>query len=260
MPPNMPMVNRDRIRLHFYDQGRGAPLLLLHAYPLTGESFRAQWEGLPGVRVIAPDHRGFGQSEPGEGPLTMEQIAEDALAILDSLGIEQAAVGGVSMGGYAAMALLREAPSRVTALALMDTHPRPDDEAGVARREAQAEELLARGIDAAVAAVPKLLAPGASPEVRARVEALVRQNRPQAAAAAQRGMAMRHDSRELLKRFFGKALVLGGEHDGITPPAVLREMAELIDGATVEIVEGAGHLAHLERPEVVNRALQALVR
>ena len=255
----MPALERDRVTLHFYDHGEGRPLLLLHAFPLAGESFRPQWEGLSGVRVIAPDHRGFGRSEGDGEVLTMEQIAEDALAILDSLGIEQTAIGGVSMGGYAAMALLREAPSRVTALALLDTHPRADDEAGKAKREAQARELLARGLDAAIEGVPKLLSPNARPDVRARVEAIVRTNRPERLAAAQRGMAERSDSRELLKRFSGPALVLGGADDAITPPAVLREMAELIDGAQVEIVEGAGHLAHLERPDAVNRALQRLL-
>ena len=105
----MPEFTHQGRRIHFLDEGRGLPVLLLHAFPLSSEMFRPQIEALASqCRILAPDLRGFGKSDPGEGPTQMSDFAEDALALLDHLGIDSAVVGGVSMGGYASMALLRQ--------------------------------------------------------------------------------------------------------------------------------------------------------
>ena len=253
----MPYFTIEGRAYHYRDVGRGRPLLLLHGFPLTGASFWPQLDAPPkGTRLIVPDHRGFGQSAPGEGPTTMEAIASDALALLDELKISQLAVGGVSMGGYASMALLRLAPARVTRLVLVDTWCGAEDEAGKARREATAQELEAKGMEPLVAAMmPRLLAPEAPDEVRRRVEAMMRAGNPKAAAAAARGMGLRGDQRELLSRFAGPALVVVGSLDPITPPERARQMAGLIQGSRLLELEGAGHLANLERPEAFNAAL-----
>ena len=127
----MGTVSVEGIPLFFRDVGQGLPVLLLHAFPLTGEAFRPQFDSELSrrYRFIVPDHRGFGQSALGVGPTTMGRIAEDSLAILDHLKIDGAVVGGVSMGGYAAMALLRADPSRVKGLVLIDTQATADDDA-----------------------------------------------------------------------------------------------------------------------------------
>src|SRR5262245_42983010 len=144
-------VEVDGVTISFHDVGSGPPVLLLHGFPLTSESARPQLEALgKKFRVIAPDHRGFGQSALGSGPTEMSRIARDALAVLDSLGIKRAVVGGVSMGGYAAMAMLREDAGRVAALMLIDTQATADDEAGKARRAETAKAVEARGAQALV--------------------------------------------------------------------------------------------------------------
>lgn len=240
---------------HYRDVGEGQPLLLLHGFPLTGASFWPQLDAPPkGARLIVPDHRGFGGS--AFGPLSMDAIASDALALLDHLKVPQAAVGGVSMGGYATMALLRRDPARVTKLVLIDTQCTADDDAGKARRRAVADETLARGMDPLVAAMmPKLIAPAAPDEVRRRVEAMMRSVDPKTAAAASLAMGTRSDSRELLSRFAGPALVVVGSEDPITPLAKAKELAGLLAGARLVVLEGAGHLANLEQPEAFNAAL-----
>ena len=245
-------------RAYFYrDVGAGQPLLLLHGFPLNGASFWPQLDAPPkDVRLIVPDHRGFGQSARGEGPLSMEAFASDALALLDALKIPAAGVGGVSMGGYVAMALLRLDPARVSKLVLIDTQCSADDEAGKARREATAVELEARGMGPLVEAMmPKLLAARAPDEVRRRVEAMIRSVEPKSAAAASRAMAARADSREIVSRFAGPALVAVGSQDVITPPAKAKELAALMGGSRLVELEGAGHLANLEKPEAFNAAL-----
>ena len=118
--------------------GQGEPLLLLHGFPFTSESLWPLLEAPPrGLELIVPDLPGFGQSAPLSGPtLTMEAIASWALGLLDALGLTTCHLGGVSMGGYAALALTRLDPSRVRSLTLVGSHPFADDAAGVARREA----------------------------------------------------------------------------------------------------------------------------
>src|SRR5260370_17762304 len=104
--------------------------LLLQAFPLNGATFAAKVSALSGkYRFIVPDHRGFGRSGAAQGVTEMSRLAKDALAILDALDVRSAVVGGVSMGGYASMALAREDPGRVRPLALADTQPMPDPEA-----------------------------------------------------------------------------------------------------------------------------------
>ena len=83
---------------HYRDVGEGRPVLLLHGFPLTGSSFWPQLDAVPeGVRLIVPDHRGFGQSARGEGALSIAGFAADAFALLDALKVSQVTVGGVSM-------------------------------------------------------------------------------------------------------------------------------------------------------------------
>ncbi len=250
----MPFVELAGRKLHYQDVGAGLPVLLLHGFPFSAESFWPQLEAPPkGVRYLAPDHRGFGQSALGPGVSTMEALADDALALLDALRIHAAVVGGVSMGGYVAIALLRKNPGRVKGLMLFDTQAAADDEAGKARREAVAKDTEAKGMTPIVEAMmPKLFAPTAPAAAKARVEKIMRETNPLAAAAASRGMASRTDGKDILPRFAGPCLVVVGAEDAITPVERARQLAALVPGAQLEIVPGAGHLANLEQPAAVN--------
>jgi pimeloyl-ACP methyl ester carboxylesterase len=224
--------------------------------------FDGQLRALAGqVRLVVPDLRGFGLSATGEGPTTMETLAEDALALLDHLRIEAAVVGGVSMGGYAAFQLLRRDPGRVRGLVLADTQVGADDEAGRLGRETLAQEVLGAGMDVLVQRqLPRLLAPAAAPDVQAQVEQLMRANSPQGAAAALRGMALRGDSRDILARFAGPVLVVVGAQDVLTPPEKARAMASLVATSTFVEIPGAGHLANLEAPAAFNDALKRFLQ
>ncbi|MDP2272092.1 MAG: alpha/beta hydrolase [Archangium sp.] len=238
-------------RPSFYeDRGEGVPLLLFHGFPFSSQSFWPQLAAPPkGVRLLAPDHRGFGQSAPGPGVSTMEAMAEDGLALLDALGIQSALVGGVSMGGYVAIALTRLDPGRVQGLVLIDTQSTADDEAGRARRETTALDVEKNGVAGLVSGMlPKLMAAGVAPETKARVEKLMLAQSAQAVAAASRGMASRIDGKDILSRFSGPCSIIVGAEDQITPVEKAKLMQSLVGGSTLEVIEGAGHLSNLERP------------
>jgi len=245
------------VRLHYQDSGSGVPVLLLHAFPLSGALFDGQVTALSRqARFVVPDLRGFGQSALGDGPTSMQQLAEDALLLLDRLGIGAAVVGGVSLGGYVSLALLRHDPGRVRGLVLADTQMGADDDVGRAGREILAQDVLAHGSDVLVERLlPRLLSPAATASVRAALAQQIRATEPAAAAAALRGMALRPDSRDILSRFSGPVLVAVGVEDALTPPAKAREMASVAPQASLVEIPGAGHLANLEAPGPFNAAL-----
>ena len=129
----------DGATIEYEATGSGTALLLLHAFPLGLFMWDAQVGALAAAcRVVRFDARGFGGSSLGEGPLTMERIADDGAALLDHLGIDEAVVGGCSMGGYAALAFVRRHPQRLLGLVLQDTRAGADTAEAKANRAALA--------------------------------------------------------------------------------------------------------------------------
>ncbi len=250
--------------LEYAVSGDGPALLLLHAFPLGLFMWEAQAEALAAShRVIRFDARGFGGSDPGQGPLTMEGIADDGALLLDHLGVAKAVVGGCSMGGYAAFAFVRRHPQRLAGLVLQDTRAGADTDEAKAGRAALAGKVLAEGASAAVSAfLPKLVGETTKRERELLVDGLrerILATSPQAIADALHGLAARADSRPTLAEVRVPTLVLVGTEDVLTPPAESEAMAAAIAGARLEVVPRAGHLANLERPDAVNAALSAFL-
>lgn len=249
-----------------YDEGgRGEAFVLLHGFPFDRSMWREQSEFLSAsFRVIAPDLRGLGETPLGDvDAATMDEMAEDLAALLDALNVERTVLGGLSMGGYVAFEFVRRFPGRVRALVLADTRPQADDDDGRRAREENAQKVLREGMRPLVdSMLPKLLS-ASTRERRAdvveRVSAMMLAVRPEGAAAALRGMAVRRDQTELLSRIDVPTLVLVGTEDAITPPSDAEAIAAKIRGARLVRVEGAAHLSNVERPEEFNRALSDFV-
>jgi len=249
------------IRVHYADEGAGPAVMLLHAFPLSGAMWGPQVEALRGrYRLIVPDLRGFGLSDAPPGPYSMEQQADDAVALLDQLGVERAALCGLSMGGYIALAIMRAYPGRVAALALCDTRAGADSEEGRAGREANARLAEERG-PAAIAdkLIPGLVAPAAPEELRAELRALIAANSADGIAGALRGMAQRPDSAPGLAAIGVPTLVVVGTEDGLTPPAEAQALHAAIGGSRLVEIAGAGHLSNMERPAEFSAALGAFL-
>ena len=125
----------------YREAGKGPPVLLLHAFPLASAMWREQIRALQGnYHVAAPDVRGFGSTPAFTGPPSVDQMADDAAALLDELNITgPIVVGGLSMGGYVALAFARRHAARLRALVLADTRAEPDDAAGRANRDKMIE-------------------------------------------------------------------------------------------------------------------------
>jgi len=105
------------VDLHVREAGSGLPVVLLHAFPLSSAMWLEQRNGLGDLcRVVTPDLRGFGGSQLGYDEPSLDHMADDIAALLDKLALDRVVLGGLSMGGYAAMAFLRRHGDRVSAL------------------------------------------------------------------------------------------------------------------------------------------------
>ena len=250
----------NNFNLVYTDTGIGRPIVLIHGYPFNRSLWSEQEIVLStGYRVIVPDLRGFGDSDAVPGTATMSDMAQDVALLLNHLGIARATICGLSMGGYVALALYKQLPSRVRALVLADTRAQADTEEAKAARFQQAEKALSEGMAGiADAMLPKLLTPetvSKRPEVVKHVRDMMLQAKPEGAAAALRGMAERDDQTELLAKITVPALVLVGAGDAITPVADSEKMHRAIPDSRLVILENAGHLSNLERTEQFNDAL-----
>jgi pimeloyl-ACP methyl ester carboxylesterase len=245
------------------DVGRGLPVVLLHAFPLNRSMWEPQIAALFGeCRCIVPDLRGFGDS-PKSGPYSMDVLADDVIALLDALLVEQAVFAGLSMGGYVAFDVWRRHRRRVRALVLADTRAAADTDDGRRKRD----DLIALARASGPAAVAEKQVTGLigkttrerQPELVARLRAEMSGASVEGIIGALEAMKARPDSTSLLAGIDVPTLVVVGDEDAITPAKEARQMHERIPGSRLEVIPSAGHLSNLERPAAFNAALSDFV-
>jgi pimeloyl-ACP methyl ester carboxylesterase len=168
------------------------------------------------------------------------------------------ALAGLSLGGYIAFEILRQAPDRVARLGLLDTSARPDTPEQTERRHAQiALARAGRLADVIEQQLPLFVHRDRLDDeaLRAVVTLMAQETGPETFIREQLAIMSRPDSRADLAAVRCPTLVLVGDSDALTPPYLAAEMADAIDGASLVTVAGCGHLTTLERPEPVTRAL-----
>jgi pimeloyl-ACP methyl ester carboxylesterase len=252
--------------VEYDDAGRGRPLVLLHAFPLSRAMWPSQLAELAhDGRVIAPDLRGFGGTSPFAGPPALEQMADDVAALLDALGVREPVVlGGLSMGGYVALAFVRRHAARLRGLILADTRAEADSAEGKANRDrliAFARAHPAR--DVVEQMLPKLLGEATRtrhPEVVEEVRRIGSAQTAEGIIGALEAMRDRPDSTALLRRVAVPTLVVVGGEDALTPPALAEAMVGALPDARLATVEWAGHLSNLEQPGAFNEAVRSFLR
>lgn len=256
----MTRIQINNIDLAYTDTGAGRPILFIHGYPFN----RSLWaEQIPALstnhRIIAPDLRGFGDSDASQEPSTMNQFAADVAALMDHLEIPRATIAGLSMGGYVALAFYKRFPDRVRALVLADTRAQADTEEGKQTRDQQAEKALSEGMAGiADAMLPKLLTPetvSKRPEIVKFVRDMMLKTKPEGAAAALRGMAERENQTGLLPKISVPTLIIVGAEDAITPVADSEKLHHAIASSRLVVLEHAGHVSNVERTQQFNDAV-----
>jgi pimeloyl-ACP methyl ester carboxylesterase len=249
------------IRMGYDMEGNGTPLVLLHGFPLNRAMWRAQVAGLRDrFTVIAPDFRGFGDSEIPRDPMSMDAYAQDVLALLDALGCPRFALGGLSMGGYVAFRVMALAAERVSALLIADSRAEPDTEEGRQRRHAAVARIENEG---PAGYLEEFAGQLVGPTTRAQRPGVVQAVREiigtppaRSLTAALSAMASRPDSRSLLGEVKVPALVVVGEEDTLTPPEAAEAMVAALPNARLVRIPAAGHMSNLEAPEAFTRAVR----
>jgi len=249
------------VELNVYDQGNGDPLLFVHGFPLNHTMWQQQLKMFAETnRVIAPDLRGFGESTVADGPLSMEQFAEDLNGLLDTLGVEQPiCYCGLSMGGYIAWPFLQHYGPRVGSLILCDTRSAADTNDAAENRRKLATAVLKNGSNvAAEGMLPKLVSPPTlkeRPQIVDSLRAMILATEPASIAGALEGMAVRPDSTESLGEIQVPTLVIVGVDDELTSPAEMSSLAGRIPNSVFVEIPGAGHMSVMENPAAVNEAI-----
>lgn len=252
-------------QLFYTTLGTGPSVVLLHPTPVD-HRFWMPVAGMLAARyqVIVPDLRAHGQSEAGEGPITMEKLGADAVRLLDSLNLNTAIFAGCSIGGYTLYELWRTAPDRVRALGFCCSRPQPDNDAARAKRQENIGKIRERGsadfIESTLQTVIGQTARSRWPQKVAEAREMMQAVSPAALIAIQQGLAGRPDSVATARTIRVPCCVIAGGEDSGSPPADMRLLAEQIRnggyGAEYHEIPDAGHFAPFEQPETVGRILR----
>ena len=234
----------------------GVPIVFLHGVGSDKSVWAPQLEHFGARRrAIAVDYPGYGESDPAEPGTSRDDYATEVLAAMDALGVEQAHVCGLSLGGVIAIAIHHAAPKRCASLILADTFAvHPDGQAIYERSVAASEQMS----ELAAARTPVLLAPGASEDLHQEVRETMARIDPEAFRIGAEAVWLA-DQRDRVAAIQVPTLILVGAEDSVTPPELSHELADIISGAGLHELAGAGHLSNIERPGDFNDAVQAFI-
>jgi pimeloyl-ACP methyl ester carboxylesterase len=247
--------------LHWREAGAGDPVLFIHGYPFNRTMWDPQLAAVAaGWRFVAPDLRGFGESPAiGQGPITMDALADDMIALLDHLSIKQAVICGSSMGGYVALSMVMRYPERVRALVLVATRANADGPETQKNRHALAARARREGAQPVIASMlPKLVSAHTrmkQPQVVEKIRTMIEGTSADTLARALEGMAQRADYTQDLTRITVPTMVIRGELDEIIPAGDMELIARTVRGARHEVIALVAHMPNLEASDVFNKTL-----
>lgn len=238
------------------------PLVFVHGFPLDHTMWRNQLAHFAKSRqVIAPDLPGFGQTPLDCETKTIETYADGVDSVLTALGVAQPVIlCGLSMGGSIALQFALRHRNRLAGLIICDARAAADTEEAKQVRRNVADRALREGPSFMADTIETRLISESTarsqPNIKQELAEVIRRTPAQGVAAGSLALGSRADVTEKLHEIDVPALVIVGEHDVISPPAEMRGIADRLPQATFVEVAGAGHMAPLEAPDVVNAAIE----
>jgi pimeloyl-ACP methyl ester carboxylesterase len=246
------------------DRGTGPAIVFLHGHPFSRAMWAPQVEALSDeFRVVAPDLPGYGASPPLAQIMSMRRLADEVVGLLDAIGVERAAVVGLSMGGLVAMELGLGYPERVDGLVLAATTAAPPTDVEAQRRRRAAADLEAHGMVAHTAEMlPRLFGPEGArdPALTVPIASTMLRTSPTGAAAALRGRAQRPDYEQLLRGLRPPALVIAGDSDAYSTKEVTDQLVAALPAPDVLFLPGIGHMPNLEAQSAFDDAVRGFAR
>jgi len=238
--------------------GQAIPILFLHGVGSDKSVWAPQLAHFGrSRRALALDYPGYGESDPGPPAATHDDFTSAILAAMDALAIDRAHVCGLSLGGVIAIAMHHSAPDRTRSLILADTFAAHPDGQGIYGRSVAASRSGTMR-ELAEARVDVLLAPGTDQQVRDAVVETMARIDPEAYRTGAAAVWLA-DQRDRVAGIAVPTLVLVGDEDIITPPALSHELADAIPDAALEVIAEAGHLANIEQPALFDAAVESFI-
>ena len=249
----MPTIRTSDAQLFYEVIGDGPSLVLLHPFPLNHNFWTAVAAQLASrYRLIIPDMRAHGASELGDGPATMQKLADDVARICREEKAGRTAFVGVSIGGYLLFEFWRRYREQVAALVLASTRAGAETPESKSARLQAADRVLREGTAGFIEEMlSKLLSPAtrtSRPDIVDAARKMMQAMSPEDVAGVQRGMAERPDSMGTLAAINISTLIIAGEEDSV-PLGEFELMRRGIAGSELRVIRRAGHYAALEKPE-----------
>lgn len=252
--------------ISYIDEGDlNAPVIIfVHGFPFNKWMWTKQiTEFKNNFRVIAYDVRGFGDSEMGNVKFSVQLFSLDLIGLMDALHIEKATLCGLSMGGYIAFSAMANFPHRFSRLVLCDTKCAGDDAGAKGKRMKTIDSIKENGKDKYVEESLKILfSPNsfvASPAIVSKIREMITVTSEDVLIRTLHALAERNDHCGLLPSLNVPVMLVVGRDDVLTPPGVMQKMHEKIPGSVIHVIENAGHLSPLEKPEKFNRLLNSFL-
>jgi 3-oxoadipate enol-lactonase len=245
------------LSVNTYGECRNQAVIFIHGFPYDSSMWENQIENLKNdYYCIAYDLRGLGESYVGDGQYTMEACADDLFSIIDELKLIKPVVCGLSMGGYIALRAAEKDQERFAAMILCDTRSDGDDNAGKLKRAAGINQINRDGLisftDPFVTNCFAEETPKSNEKMFLTVLNKTHKHDPIGVKGAMIAIMSRTETTAFLPRIKIPVLLLCGSFDKLTPPLLMRGMAEKIPGSEFAIIPQAGHMTPLENPGCVN--------
>ena len=254
-------VDVNGARIHYSSRGQGPVMFLIHGFPLNGNFFRDNVAALSkNYQVVTVDLRGFSQSTTDKAdPGSIGTYANDALAVMDKLGIKKAVIGGMSLGGQITLDLYRKAPERFSGMVLIATLANPASITEQNLWKGMSLQAQAYGVKSIVPELIKDMITGKTaasmPSTKKFIETLMKASSLEGIKQATNALATRPDSLPTLKTIRVPTLIVVGQEDTVYPVVFSQKMAQNIAGSKLVVVPGAAHAVNAENAAAANKAI-----
>jgi len=240
-------------------------IIFVHGFPFDHRMWDAQIEALSeDYYCITYDIRGLGESPAGDGQFTMESFVDDLETIIDELKLNLPVLCGLSMGGYISLRAVERMEKRFSALIICDTKALADDSAGKIKRAEGIKSINESGVEHFVEQfVPNCFSENFMIKNKPGYEEVLirsKSSSPIGVKGCLLAMAGRTDTALYLPNISIPTLVICGEEDKLTPPAVMKQMAAIINNSTFIVIAGAGHMAPIEAPDIVSEKIKEFLK
>lgn len=250
------------IDLHVIDEGAGTAVVFLHGSGGSTEDWTAQLAALSGShRTIAIDLRGFGASEVTADDLSLQDYADDVIAVLDELHVDEAVFVGLSAGGVIALQIASSTPERVRGLLIADATSRLDEQVAAVMgqtKAALAQITMAQNVEMMRPLIFASATIAAQADHIRDYEARFAQGDPIGLGLVMQAIS-RIDLHDKLGAVTAPTLVVVGAEDQLLPLPHSVEIADAIPGAELQIIDGASHLSNLDQPEAFTDHLRSFL-